>query len=129
MRPIRTIVVHCSASPHGKGITAENIHSWHRERGFDGIGYHKVILENGVVQDGRPDYWQGAHAKGHNRGSIGICLMGMGGDATEAQLTSLAALIKSYEQKHGDLDVIGHNQVSDKICPGFNVPKWWKGVK
>ena len=83
-------VIHCSDSPQGRGDNAQTIHRWHKERGFDGIGYHYVILEDGTVENGRPEFWSGAHAKGHND-AIGICFIG-DEDFTEAQFQSLAKL-------------------------------------
>ena len=80
-------VIHCSDSPQGRGDNAQTIHRWHKERGFDGIGYHYVILEDGTVENGRPEFWSGAHAKGHND-AIGICFIG-DEDFTEAQFQSL----------------------------------------
>ena len=128
MRNVHTVIVHCSASPQGRGDDAETIHSWHKERGFDGIGYHMVILEDGTMQVGRPEYWQGAHARGHNTGSLGVCLIGMGGDATPQQLQSLAELITGWDNKYNGVEVIGHNNVSDKVCPGFDVKAWWETI-
>ena len=48
----------------------------HLNFGWNGIGYHKVILRNGEIQDGRPEYWIGAHVKGKNTVSLGVCLIG-----------------------------------------------------
>jgi len=123
---INKIIVHCSASPQGRHDDAATIHRWHVNRGFDGIGYHYVVLENGNVQHGRPEYWQGAHAAGHNRDSLGICLIGQGGDATPEQLNALRGLITQARHKYGrHIDVIGHCDVNPaKTCPGFDVKTW-----
>ena len=48
----------------------------HLSFGWDGIGYHKIILRNGNIQNGRPEYWVGAHVKGLNKISLGVCLIG-----------------------------------------------------
>lgn len=110
-------VVHCSDSPQGRGDNAETIHSWHLANGWDGIGYHYVILEDGTVEAGRPEYWRGSHAKGHND-SIGICLIGV--DVfTHAQFISLEKLLKEHNFKADE--VVGHYAVSTKTCPNFNV--------
>ena len=133
---ITHIVVHCSDSPQGRGDTAATIHSWHKENGWDGIGYHHVILADGTVQKGRPDYWQGAHCKGYNHCSIGICLIGMGGDATEEQLKSLKNVVREYIPMYMDVDkapaVLGHCDLDPKNkpdCPGFDVAAWWDTVR
>jgi len=126
MREIDTAIVHCSASPQGRGDDAATIHDWHCERGFSGIGYHMVILENGVMQSGRPEYWIGAHARGHNAHSLGVCLIGEGGDATDEQMHSLSQLLMGWNHKYNGINVIGHNDVnSHKTCPGFDVKSWW----
>ena len=110
-------IIHCSDSPQGRGDNAETIHSWHKERGFDGIGYHYVILEDGTVEAGRPHYWSGAHAKGHND-ALGICLIGVD-EFTPSQFISLEKLLKDRGFKADE--VVGHYAVSKKTCPNFNV--------
>lgn len=125
MQP-KGIVIHCSDSPNDRGDTAETVHGWHLANGWDGIGYHYVILEDGTVENGRPDYWQGAHAPGHND-KIGIMLFGRGeDDFTEEQYLSLEGLVLEKVSQYGfkDEDIIGHNEVSSKKCPGFNVREW-----
>lgn len=127
---IKQIVVHCSASPMGRMDDASDIHLWHKERGWSGIGYHYVILESGEIQAGRPEFWQGAHVGGYNAESLGICLIGMGGDATEKQLAALRQLIGGLKHKYESATVCGHCDLDKKKpdCPGFNVKKWWKGL-
>ena len=70
------VIIHCSATPNGRNDQAEDIHRWHKEKGWDGIGYHYVITVDGKLQAGRPEYWTGSHAYGHNTGSIGVCMIG-----------------------------------------------------
>lgn len=122
---LKEIVIHCSASPNFRPHSAEDIHRWHLERGWDGIGYHEVICLNGSVESGRPHYWMGSHAKGYNKNSIGICLIGTD-EFTDDQLDSLYRLILSLKDKYPQARVIGHNQISSKSCPGFDVQKWLK---
>lgn len=58
------------------------------------IGYHYFIEKNGKVTQGRADTDEGAHCKGFNTQSIGICLAG-NFDATmpsQAQIEALKAL-------------------------------------
>lgn len=54
MRNINLIIVHCSATPEGRDVSVADIDRWHRERGFDGIGYHYVVYIDGSVHEGRP---------------------------------------------------------------------------
>ena len=145
MRKIDKIVVHCSATrPEwmaDEGINAQlkEIDRWHRERGFDMIGYSYVISRAGEAVMGRPLEKTPAAQKGHNTGSIAICLIGgFGSDAddlatehfTPVQLARLHALIKELQEQYNvkNENVIGHNKISTKACPGFRVQKWLAGV-
>lgn len=49
MRQINEIIVHCSGTPRGMEVKAADIHRWHCERGWNGIGYHYVIGLNGDI--------------------------------------------------------------------------------
>ncbi len=120
---INKIVIHCSASPNGREDTAEDIHRWHKEKGWDGIGYHYVIERKGKLVNGRPEYWQGAHASGHNENSLGICLIGTD-EFTIEQWSILDNLLRKLSIKYPLAKVFGHNEISNKTCPGFNVQKW-----
>lgn len=54
MRKITEIIIHCSATKEGMDFTVEDIDRWHRQRGFDSIGYHFVIYRDGSLHAGRP---------------------------------------------------------------------------
>lgn len=125
---IEKIVVHCSASPQGRRDDAETIHRWHLERGWSGIGYNTIILESGEIEQGRPLYWAGAHVGGHNEHSVGICLIGLGGDATRDQLQSLRYYITTILEKFPNAEILGHSDLDSKKphCPGFDVKDWWQ---
>ena len=125
---IKYLVVHCSASPQGRGDDAAVIHRWHRGKGWDGIGYNAVITEAGVLQAGRPTYWQPAHVRGANDVSLGVCLIGQGGDATEAQLAALRELLLDWTVEFPDAIVVGHADLDPNgkpNCPGFDVSSWF----
>ena len=121
---IKGLIVHHSDSPH-RGNTIEDIHKWHLKAGFDGCGYHYVILEDGQVQKGRPNFWDGSHAKGYNDTHLGICLMGVD-YFTPEQFYALKDLINSLilEFKISIENILGHYQVSNKTCPNFDVKQW-----
>ncbi len=57
MRNIDSIIVHCSATKAGQDFTAADIDCWHRERGFNGIGYHYVIRLDGKLEKGVMSLW------------------------------------------------------------------------
>lgn len=121
---INKIVVHCSDSPH-RGDTAYDVHKWHKARGWSGIGYHYTINEKGLVENGRPHYWRGAHVKGHNRNSLGIMLFGKD-TFTEEQYISLRKLIQHLLTQYPDAEIVGHRDLDkNKTCPNFDVRKWW----
>lgn len=127
---VRYIVIHCSDTPNGRPHNAADIDRWHKERGWDGIGYHHVILLDGTVEPGRPLNTPGAHAYGYNRESIGICLIGRD-EFTEAQMRSLEGLVIAHKSNYRQADVVGHYDLDDhgKTCPNFNVMEWWSEVR
>lgn len=73
MRKIHLIVIHCSATRADKELTAFDLDTMHRRRGFNGTGYHYYIRKDGTTHLTRPVERIGAHAKGFNAESIGIC--------------------------------------------------------
>ena len=73
MRIINLIVVHCTATQGNRTLSPEALDLMHRRRGFNGTGYHYYIRKDGTVHLTRPVERIGAHAKGFNASSIGIC--------------------------------------------------------
>ena len=124
---MKTIVIHCSATPNGRNNTAADIHQWHLSRGWDGIGYHYVITVDGKLENGRPEYWMGSHAKGHNKDSIGICMIGTDVYSLE-QWNILSNLLRKLIIENTGVKIIGHNEISNKTCPGFDVQYWLKNT-
>ena len=139
MRKVSEIIVHCSATRPEWMYTdpikakVKEIRKWHKDRGWKDIGYHYVIDRDGLCSNGRPMDQTGAHTKGHNKGTIGVCLIGGHGASkddsfedhfTEAQDKSLRNLIKDLEATYGHMKVSGHNEYANKGCPGFNVRQW-----
>lgn len=128
MRAINKLIIHCSATPEGKNFTVEDIRRWHKQRGFEDIGYHYVIYLDGSVHKGRDKEVIGAHCSGQNQDSIGICYVG-GVDVnnkpkdtrTEEQKQALRQLVSELKQKYPSATVHGHNEFSAKACPSFNV--------
>lgn len=124
MTEINLIVVHCAATPNGRPTSAEDIHRWHQERGWDGIGYHYVIRLDGTVENGRPEYWKGAHVAGHNTGSVGICLIGTD-HFTNAQHEALEELLHDIRDRHNHAAIRGHYELDPhKTCPNIDMPIW-----
>ena len=128
MRKIEKIIIHCSATPEGRDVKTETIRKWHLDRGWSDIGYHYVIELDGSLNIGRPVQRTGAHTKGHNTGSIGVCYIG-GVDQdmkpkdtrTEAQIERLHQLLFDLTDQYPGVTIHGHNEFSSKACPSFDV--------
>lgn len=123
----RRIVLHHSASR--ADTTWQDIHQWHLNNGWAGIGYHYVIHADGGIYRGRPEGMSGAHAyqdRDHeaNSDGIGICIVGNfeTGVPTEAQLASTVDLIRDIRTRHPGISVIGHRDVMATACPGPKFP-------
>lgn len=132
MREIRKIIVHCSDSDFGDAAV---IDQWHKARKWKGIGYHFVItngvihagddykaISDGVVQNGRPVEETGAHVKGHNADSIGICLIGRHHFTGRQLGKALPDLMRALMQVHSvPIDrVYGHRDFDPhKTCPNI----------
>ncbi len=121
MRQITKLIVHCSATPNERDVTVDEIRGWHKQRGWSDIGYHYVIYRNSQIMSGRPVRIVGAHCKGHNTGSIGICLIG-NDEFTEKQFDSLKRLYSMLRDIFQGMTAHGHRDFTDKkTCPNFNV--------
>lgn len=122
MREINRVVVHCLDSDNKKhGLKA--LYRWHViERGWKGIGYHIFIDHDARRHYCKPINRMGSHAKGFNRGSIGICIAGKK-KFSKKQLDVLVSDLKHYMlifdlKKH---QVVGHYELNkNKTCP--NIP-------
>ena len=133
MRPIEKIIIHNSATPEGRDVKTKEIKRWHiEERGFSDIGYHYIIELDGKAKVGRPLWRVGAHCKGQNRKSIGICYVGgMEADMSkpkntlnECQEQSLVTLLTMLQNQFKGATIHGHNEFSKKACPSFDVQEW-----
>lgn len=128
MREVTRIVFHHSASPRDT-TTAAMIENWHTHgHGWSAIGYHYVIEGTGFVVRGRDLDRQGAHAKGANDDSVGICIVGDNTNPdqrwTQPQIDSANLMISSLRAVLGrDLAVYGHREVgtTPTLCPGVDV--------
>lgn len=147
MRKIDLLVIHCSATRPKSDIGAAEIDKMHKANGWNRIGYHYVIRRNGAIEAGRPEAHIGAHTKGHNANSIGICLVGGLNEEgqpednfTDAQYLTLRFMVQALAAKY-DLSyrqVAGHRDLSPdldgdgvieshewvKLCPCFSVTTW-----
>ena len=128
MRQINKVIIHCTATPENRKTTLEEVTLWHRKRGFKTIGYHYLIHLNGEVSRGRLEKDIGAHCKGYNSNSIGVCYVG-GCDSnfkpkdtrTHEQRHALRMLIEYLSDKYKGVTIHGHYEFSNKSCPSFNI--------
>lgn len=135
MRNINKIIVHCTATREGKAFNVADITRWHKERGFATIGYHWVVLLDGTIQQGRAEMTMGAHCKGHNANSIGICYIG-GLDEngkskdtrTPEQKKSLLELLKRLKKDYPNATIHGHREFANKDCPCFDAKNEYKDL-
>lgn len=115
------IILHHSAC---SSCTAEQIHQWHLNNGWEGAGYHFLVRKDGQIYRLRPEAFVGAHAYGSNYNSIGICAEGNFENETmpETQKNSLIELVSYLKGKYGISKVLKHSDVNNTACPGKNYP-------
>ena len=118
--PKKIIYHHAAAN----GFTAESIHESHKKKGWGGIGYHYYIRKDGTIYSGRPETAEGAHTKGKNKESIGICLEGNFEEdrLSLEQLESLYELSVYIGLKYDIYEIVGHRDQWNTLCPGKNFP-------
>jgi hypothetical protein len=157
--PIRKLIVHHTASankPSNPAAVVREVEAYHASgRGFSDTGYNFLIDHKGMIYEGRAARrytsgeaitgedekgWGvvGAHAKGYNAGSCGVCLIGDFDTAspTDAALNSLVWLLSwkanrhridangkddyfdIYGGHHVFANISGHRQVGQTLCPG-----------
>jgi len=135
------IVIHCSATEDGRDYSIQEITKWHKARGFRTIGYHFLIQLNGDINRGRKIEETGAHAKGYNSNSIGICYVGglknkkSFDTRTPNQIHSIRGLVTALKSLFNIDRTVGHRDLSAdlntdgmitkdewmKDCPCFDV--------
>ena len=138
MRKIDLIVIHCSATRVDRTLTAFDLETLHRRRGFNGTGYHYYIRKDGTTLLTRPIERIGAHVKGFNASSIGICYEGgLNEDGkpadtrTAAQRFALIDLLTILRHQYPEAQIAGHYQLSasiHKACPCFDPKKEYSGL-
>lgn len=143
------LVIHCTATPEGREVTKEEILHWHTSpkseggRGWRRAGYTDLIHLDGSISNITPfdqdDDVEGFEITNGARGlnSISRHIVYAGGvdrfrqpldTRTEAQEGTLEAYVVLMVARYPDIKIIGHNQVSTKACPSFNVPEWLEEI-
>ena len=139
---IARLVIHCTATPEGREVTAADIRRWHcgpppQGRGWRQVGYTDMVHLDGRVErlvpnneDAYVDGWEVTNgAKGYNQTSRHIVYVG--GKApdghpadtrTPAQKAALKAYVDNFRRCFPWADVLGHRDLphAHKTCPCFD---------
>lgn len=153
MARLKRLVIHCTATPEGREVSAADIRHWHCDpvskggRGWKQVGYTDMIHLDGKVErlvgnneDAEVDPWEITNgAAGYNSTSRHVVYVGgVAKDGrtakdtrTPAQREAMEAYVKDFNKRFPSIPIVGHNQLAAKACPSFDVPAWLKeiGVK
>lgn len=130
-RTITEIIIHCTATKEGVPFTVSQITESHKKRGFNTIGYHYVIYQDGTIHAGRDINIAGAHCTNHNAHSLGIVYVG-GLDKngkpkdtrTYEQQLYLRLLLAALRDLYPSARFIGHRDTSPDLNKNGKVDKW-----
>lgn len=146
MAKLKYLVIHCTATPDGMAVSSAQIRAWHTNpvskggRGWKQVGYTDMIHLDGRIErlvrnneDDNVDPWEITNgAAGYN--SVSRHIVYVGGvkrdgktpcdTRTEAQMKALYGFVKDFHAKNPNVKIIGHNQLSAKACPSFDVQAW-----
>lgn len=149
MARLRYLVIHCTATPEGREVTAAEIRRWHTSpppagRGWKQVGYTDLIHLDGRVErlvdnneDGNVDPWEVTNgSKGYNSVSRHVVYAGgLSSDKktpkdtrTAAQLEALKDYVTAFHRRHPSVRIVGHNELAAKACPSFDVQEWLRSI-
>ena len=137
MRDIDYIVIHCAATKPSMDVPIERVKKWHLDRGWSDIGYHYYITRDGEIHKGRKLSTIGAHVRGYNSKSIGICYEGGIDESgepednrTKAQKKSLLKVVQILKFVFSNAIVQGHRDFPNvnKACPSFDAENEYKEI-
>lgn len=145
MGRLKYLVIHCTATPEGREVSAADIRRWHTSpvsaggRGWKQVGYTDLVHLDGTVErlvdnneDAWVDDWEITNgAAGYNSVSRHVVYAG-GCDRsmkpkdtrTAAQRTALERYVKDFHRRFPDVRIVGHNELAAKACPSFDVQAW-----
>lgn len=149
MGRLKYLVIHCTATPEGREVSAADIRRWHTSpvsaggRGWKQVGYTDLVHLDGTVErlvdnneDAWVDNWEITNgAAGYNSVSRHVVYAG-GCDRsmkpkdtrTAAQRTALERYVKDFHRRFPDVRIVGHNELAAKACPGFDVQAWLESI-
>lgn len=148
-KKLKYLVIHCTATPEGREVSAADIKRWHTSpapsgRGWKQVGYTDLIHLDGTVErlvanneDSNVDPWEITNgAAGYNSISRHIVYAG-GCEAhtqkakdtrTPAQREAMKRYVLEFHRKHPTVKIVGHYQLAAKACPSFDVPQWLESI-
>lgn len=150
-KKLKYLVIHCTATPAGREVSADDIRRWHTSpvsqggRGWKQVGYTDLFHLDGSVErlvdnneDMNVDPWEVTNgAAGYNSVSRHIVYAG-GVDAndvskavdtrTPAQKEALKRYVLDFHRRFPGVRIVGHNQLAAKACPSFDVPGWLESI-
>jgi hypothetical protein len=150
MARLKYLVIHCTATPPGREVTAADIRRWHTApvsaggRGWSQVGYAEMIHLDGRVErlvanngDMEVDPWEITNGvQGYNDVSRHIVYVGgvdVDGETpkdtrTPAQLQAMKKYVQDFHYNFPEVKIIGHNDLANKACPSFDVRGWLNGI-
>lgn len=149
-RHLQYLVIHCTATPAGREVTADEIRRWHTSpvsaggRGWKQVGYTDLIHLDGSIErlvdnneDAWVDPWEVTNgAKGYNSVSRHVVYAGgLASDAktardtrTPAQLKAMEEYVRDFHNRFPDVKIVGHRDLAPKECPSFDVAAWLESI-
>lgn len=144
------LVIHCTATPEGREVSAAEIRRWHTApvsqggRGWKQVGYTDMVHLDGRVErlvnnneDAQVDVWEVTNgAAGCNSISRHIVYVGGCDNAgkpkdtrTEAQREALKRYVEDFHARFPQVKIVGHHELNPgKACPSFDVPTWLRSI-
>lgn len=150
MARLQYLVIHCTATAQGREVSSGELRRWHTGpvseggRGWKQVGYTDMIHLDGSVErlvdnneDARVDPWEVTNgAKGYN--GVSRHIVYVGGCAkdgrtakdtrTMAQRGAMEAYVKDFHRRWPEVRIVGHNHLSAKACPCFDVQAWLEQI-
>lgn len=150
MAALKYLVLHCTATPEGREVTADDIRRWHTSpvsaggRGWRQVGYTDLIHLDGAVErlvdnneDANVDPWEITNgAAGYN--SVSRHVVYAGGCAldgktpkdtrTVMQRSAMERYVRDFHRRFPLVRIVGHNELAAKACPSFDVQRWLKSI-